>query len=82
MTIPSVAPVIPLTPAIARLLAGPDADVTAHAVVGGSVCIRAIRAYGVEEFYFRLAEAETFALELADAIEMAVEFLKEGRAGG
>lgn len=78
-----IAPVLPLTPAIARLLSGgAPSTVTASAVVGGAICIRATHATGAEEFYFDLEQATAFAHELSDALDLAREFLKEGEADG
>jgi hypothetical protein len=71
--------VIPISAAVARTLAAVgNHDVTALPVVGGAICLQATTSDGVEEFYLDLEQAGQLALELADAIEMAGEFLKEG----
>jgi hypothetical protein len=75
--------VIPLTPAVARLLSGDRTPtIQASAVVGGGICLQATTADGVEEFYLDLEQAGQLALGLSDAIELAGEFLKEGQADG
>jgi hypothetical protein len=72
--------VVPINDHVARLRAtGPTPAVTATAVVGGAICLQATTPDGVEEFYLDLEQAGQLALELADSIELAGEFLKEAK---
>jgi hypothetical protein len=75
--------VVPINDHVARLRTAPASPaVKATAVVGGAICLQATTSDGVEEFYLDLEQAGQLALELADAIEMAAEFLKEGAKDG
>jgi hypothetical protein len=71
--------VIPITTAVARLLSGDrTSTIQATAVVGGAICLQATTSDGVEEFYLDLEQAGQLALELADALDLARGFLREG----